>query len=703
MKLLRLRQEFVTKSNWHFWVNSFVPCRLPEERKAFGWYVMAEPAPNACCHGAADPGVTADDNAWTMAWLKVGIAAVMAGQGMVFGLGLNTADPPLTREQPIYWVLHGGLLISALVVLVLLGPPLIKNLWLAARERRITVESLFVLSALGALGASLTSTLTGEGSVYYEVVAIVLAIYTIGKTLGARSREQALSAVQSLREAFDFAYLETCCGQRQRVPVDELAADSLVSVAPGEPVPVDGVIRSGVGDVTDTAMTGELTPSRKQPGDVVWAGSYSVDGVFSIEPRALRGERRIDEVLEAVESARLKPSELQQQADRLMQWFVPSVIAIALATFGAWMFFGPWTEALFNAMAVLLVACPCALGLATPIAVWSQMLQLSRLGLTVRTADFGDQFAQADRIIFDKTGTLSFEALRVEDIQLTPEFEPRREDVLAAVRVIESLSPHPVARALSGLETAVNDVEPLAITQHPGRGVEAVVRWQGGESTLRIGAEDFIEEWLTGPVLTRARSQSKREVLVAVNGELAAVFGLSEQLRPDLEPALRSLQEQGVAVSILSGDPNPSQRMLAGVAVEGGLKPTDKLERVRACQQAGERVAFVGDGLNDAAAMAEADVSVAMGQGADLSRAAAPAVLMGDSLMPITRGLALSRKVRRAVKGNLVFAGAYNFLGMGLAAAGVLHPVAAALLMLVSSVGVSIRAARSAQYRVEAA
>lgn len=576
-----------------------------------------------------------------------------------------------------------------------------RNLLKALSERRITVESLFLLSALGALGASLVSTLSGEGSVYYEVVAIVLAIYTIGKTLGARSRERALSAVQSLREAFDFAYLETCCGQRRRVPVDELAMDSLVSVAPGEPVSVDGVIHSGFGDVTDTAMTGELAPIPKRPGDTIWAGSYSVDGVFLIEPRALRGQRRIDGVLEAVEMARLRPSELQLQADRLMQWFVPSVIAIAAVTFGVWMLLGPWTSALFNAMAVLLVACPCALGLATPIAVWSQMLQLSRIGLTVRTADFGDQFAQIDRIIFDKTGTLSFETLRVEDIQLTPDFEAKRNEVLAAVRSVESLSQHPVARALTMLNVPPLDVEPLAITQHPGRGVEALVRMPTGEAKMRIGEASFIEESLSSPVLTLTHTLFKREVLVSIDGELAAVFGLSEELRPDLESAIESLQMQGVVVSILSGDPTPPQPQLGGVAVEGGLKPEDKLNRVRTWQAAGERVAFIGDGVNDAAAMAEADVSVAMGQGADLSRATAPAVLMGDSLMPLARGLALSRKVRQAVRGNLIFAGAYNFIGMGLAAAGILHPVAAALLMLISSVGVSVRAARSAQIRPE--
>lgn len=654
--------------------------------------------PQSCCHGATDPGVTVDERAWTMTWLKVGIAAVMAGQGMIFGLGLNTAEPPLTRAQPIYWVLHGGLLISALVVILLLGPPLLKSLWLALRARRISVESLFVLSALGALGASLTATLTGEGSVYYEVVAIVLAIYTIGKTLGARSRERALAAVDSLREAFDFAYLETCCGQRQRVPVDELAMDSIVSVAPGEPVPVDGVIRSGVGDMTDTAMTGELAPSRKQPGDYVYAGSYSVDGVFRIEPRALLGHRRIDAVLETVESARLKPSELQLQADALMRWFVPCVLTIAMSTFAVWVTLGPWTTALFNAMAVLLVACPCALGLATPIAVWSQLLQFSRLGLTVRTGDFGDQLAQADRIIFDKTGTLSYEALQVEDIEIASSFASQSSYVLAAVRAVESMSPHPVARALAKLNTFDADVEPQAIRQFPGRGVEAVVRMNGCEALLRIGASDFIGESLSGVAQTRAPAINKREVLASIDGQWAASFGLSERLRSDLEPTLRSLVEQGVHVSILSGDPRPTQPMLAGVSVEGGLSPDDKLARVAACQASGERVVFVGDGLNDAAAMTQADAAIAMQGGADLSRATAPAILMGETLAPVARALTLSRKVRRAVRGNLLFAGAYNFLGMGLAAAGVLHPVAAALLMLVSSVGVSVRAARSAQY-----
>lgn len=654
------------------------------------------PPAAACCHTESGPGVGADERAWTLAWVKVGVAAVMAGQGMIFGLGLNTADEPLTRGQPIYWVLHGGLLVSALLVFALLGPPLCRNAWAAWRAGKITVESLFLLSALGALGASLTSTLTGQGSVYYEVVAIVLAIYTVGKTLGARTRERALEAARDLREEFDFAYLETCCGQRRRVPVVELAMDSAVSVAPGEPVPVDGVIRRGTGEVVETAMTGELAPVRRQPGDRLWAGSYSVDGTFVLEPRALTGERRIDAVLDAVEQARLKPSELQEQADQLMAWFVPAVVGVALVTFAVWCLLGPWTVALFNAMAVLLVACPCALGLATPIAVWSLLLRLSRLGVVARAGDFGDQLARADRMVFDKTGTLSFETLCVENIAVEPAFASTGDSLLAAVRAVESLSPHPIARALAMLETSA-EAEPLAITQHPGLGVEALVRLPDGhEATLRIGAREFIEQAVGGGLAVCEQTRL-REVLVALDGQLAATFRLSEALRPDLEDALGDLRAQGVAVSILTGDPEPTWPSLADIPVEGGLSPEDKLARVEAWQEKGERVVFVGDGLNDAAALSRADASVAMGQGADLSRATATAVLMGESLSPLPRALALSRKVRHAVRGNLFFAGAYNFLGMGLAAGGVLHPVVAALLMLVSSVGVSIRAARSAR------
>ncbi|MGE9296282.1 MAG: heavy metal translocating P-type ATPase [Puniceicoccales bacterium] len=624
------------------------------------------PQPAACCHGDSDPGITADERAWTMTWLKVGIAAVMAGQGMIFGLGLNTADPPLTRDQPIYWVLHGGLLVSAFVVLVLLGPPLLRNAWQACRERRITVEALFVLSALGALGASLTATLTGEGSVYYEVVAIVLAIYSVGKTLGARSRSRAMSAVENLREAFDFAYMETCCGQRRRVPVDELAMDSPISVGPGEAIPVDGVIKQGEGAVTETAITGELTPERRQLGDRVWAGSYSVDGTFVIEPRALRGARRIDAVLEAVEQARLKPSELQLQADQLMRWFVPAVIVISALTFVGWSLLGPWTTALFNAMAVLLVACPCALGLATPIAVWSQLLHFSRIGLAARTGDFGDQLARADRIVFDKTGTLSFESLRVDGVELNPVFAGRRGEVLAAVRAVEAVNQHPVARALTSIEAPAIEVEPLEIIQHAGRGVEALVRWPGGqESRLRIGARDFVEDAIGGAVAVATRT-SKREVLAALDGEWLATFALGEELRPDLERVFASLRERGVKASILTGDPSPVFTEIYGVAVEFGLKPSDKVDLVKGWRKAGERVVFVGDGVNDAAAMTEADAAIAMGQGADLSRASADAVLMGDSLAPIPHALTLARRVRRAVRGNLLFAGAYNFVGMGL-------------------------------------
>lgn len=723
------------------------------------------PGLGACCHGGEDlpqPGVQEDQDVWVRAWLKIAIAIVFGGQGMVLGLGLNRADPPLERESPVYWVLHGGLFLSAAIAFGLLGWPLVKSAWEALRQGRISVESLFLLSAMGALGASLVSTFTGYGAVYYEIVAIVLAIYSVGKLLGARSRAKALEAARALSEEFEYAYVDTCCGSRQRMAVAALAPGMAVLVGPGEPIAVDGVITRGEGFVVETAMTGETTPVLRRAGDPVWAGSYSVEGTFSIENRSGKGTRRIDAVLETITQAQLRPSQLQRRSDSLMMWFVPFVATVSISTFVVWSFLDVWQQALFNSMAVLLVACPCALGLATPIAIWSALIKLSRAGLVARTGDFCDTLALSRRIVFDKTGTISTEQLQVHSCHWT---QPDNAHTWARwVAAAEQANSHPVARALAtlgqdagappaafsadasaafpaavsttdntamqGAEIATAPVEVLSVETVAGRGIIARLRCaqvqaeqaESGampmhpasaqedngharqaysEHTLHIGQPQLFGEALRSQLAAASAAhtpaEAKRQVWIAVDGQAAGIVFLGEALRENVAASLAALREDGVAVEILTGDPEPLWEQIGGVKVHAGLSPLEKEKLVRDWQEAGEQVIFVGDGVNDASAMSVATASIAMSAGAELTRASSTAVLIAPTLEPIIRGRRICKAMRRTLRGNMYFALIYNLIGISLAAFGVLNPVVAALLMLVSSMMVSYRAAYSAR------
>ena len=631
---------------------------------------QSEPAP--------EPGLQADQRLIDRAWLRIGIGLAVAGQAMVFSLGVNLT--PATGAS--HWVVHGVLIASALAVLVFLGRDLLGSAWTSLRTRRVTIDLLFLLTLLGALGASLVATFTGVGAVFYEIVAILVVVHTAGRMLGARSRVAALRAAEGLRTDFSRCRAVAPDGTEGEKNVAALAPGDLVLIAPGGAVAVDGVIVEGRAYLRETALTGEWAPAARGPGDTVLAGSYSVDGYLRVRPAP--GPRRLDRLLDQVERARLAPSRLQEQADRLMAFFLPVVITVSLLTFAGWWRVGPWEQALFNAMAVLLVACPCALGLATPVAVWGGLARLASLGVVARTGDFLDGLARVDAVCLDKTGTLSEERLRVTGWRYADDAWRARSDWLrAAVAAAEADSPHPIGRALvadaAGLPPVVIDSR-----EHvPGRGV--IARVEG--IALRVG-----DRGLHPGAPAASLDVPGKSVIVSVDGAVVGVVGVGEVWRAGLDEAAAELAKAGLAVEVLTGDPRPPEGL--PVPVSGGLSPEDKVARIRALRSEGRAVLFVGDGINDAAAMAESTVSVAMGGGSELARASATAVFVGVDLRFLPASVRLARAVVRGVHGNLRFAAAYNAVGMALAAAGLLHPVVAALLMVGSSLFVSVRALR---------
>jgi cation transport ATPase len=424
----------------------------------------------------------------------------------------------------------------------------------------------------------------------------------------------------------------------------------------------------------------------------VLAGTFSVDGSFALRPAG--GPRRLDAVLAAVAGARLAPSGLQRQADRFVAWFLPVVAGVSLATFAFWILRAPWDRALFNAMAVLLVACPCAAGLATPVAVWGGLARLASFGLVARTGDFLDALARCDFVCLDKTGTLSMETLAVRAWVTEPPFRGREAWLKAAVAAVEEGLAHPIAAALQK-ECNVLRYKPAVVTERriaPGQGVVALVADEADQQVeIRVG-----ERELVGYRVPSVTPREAKEIYVSVGGQLAATIELAETWRAGLDEALRELQTLGVETEILTGDASTAAGRFAGATLRAGLTPADKHERVRELVAAGRCVAFVGDGVNDAAAMSAAQASIAMRAGAELARAAAMAVFAGDDLLFLPRAIRVARAARRSVATNLLFAAAYNTAGMALAAAGMLHPVVAALLMVGSSAFVSVNALRGA-------
>ncbi len=620
---------------------------------------------------------------------RIGISLALAGQGMVFGLGYNNAL--LAGEAPahgtlLYVLLHAALIASSVAVFFLLGRPLLRETLAAIRRRQISVEALFVLSAGGAMGGSLISTLRGSGSVYYEVVSIVLCVYAIGKQIGAVQKGRVGEAVAAFRHAFDSVIRLDADGRRRQVPVDQIREDDRVAVRPGDPIPVDGVIVDGEGYVRETALTGEPAPVTRRPGDRVLAGTWSVDGNFEIRAKPGR-EREIDQILKLLEAAPESPSRLQESADRLMRVFVPVVSLTALTTFSGWLLLSsqPWWDALFNAMAVLLVACPCALGLAMPSGIWAGLYALGQRGLVGRHGHLLDSLAACTVVVFDKTGTLSHFDLEVDTRHL---MEPVP-GLLPAIASLGRTTHHPVSAALGRMAEEALPVTGLRI--YPGEGMEGTVNGL----KLLVGEVRLLER--KGVAIPRqGEVEPGKPVQVACDGRFAGTLYLKEVLRDEAAATVEALESMGCRCCILSGDPAPLHAEIGGCAVEGSLSPPEKADRIAALAATGEHVLFIGDGVNDVPAMQASEAALAIDLGAALATESADGLLVEGRVAVLPSAIRHARRIMKHLRGNLRFALAYNLIGMALAAGGVLHPVVAALLMVGSSAIVSARALHAA-------
>jgi heavy metal translocating P-type ATPase len=670
-----------------------------------GWLGAApsDSLPKYCCYGCRVLGEAgrkpADSTGINISpWFKIAVGAVLAGQAMLLGLAANLTPPTGSAR----WLLHAALMLSSFAALAILGRPLLQSALEEMRRWRPSVELLFLAGIGGALGASVYSTFSGVGAIYYEVVAVLLTVYSVGRTLGAQSRVRALAETRCLQRTFETCRKIAGDGSVVTARVAEIQAGDEVRVLAGEPIPIDGRITQGQAFVCETPLTGEPFPVVRRAGDAVFAGSYSEDGELRISATVPGAERRLDGILSALQAARERPCRIQAQADRIVCWFLPLELAVSAGTFFFWSWRTGWPDGLFNALAVLLVACPCAMGLATPIAIWGALASLAARGLVVRGGDAIERLAGLDRMIFDKTGTLSEEQYSLIDLALLEAGE-ERDLIIEQLRAVQNATSHPVARAFHSpnLTAAPSAFRVRSFKTVPARGVEAWLEsGQGAEHHLRVGRRELL---LNPANETELLSRLRRTpgdnlVYVEVDNRLRAIAAVRERLRDSAGEAIRSLQAQGIECAVMTGDSTERAAQLLGRNhVQGGMTPQDKADRIETLRQAGHKAGFVGDGLNDAPAMQAASLGIALAHGAGVTTAVADGVLYGGDLRVVPWAVVLARQVRGSIRSNLIFAAAYNVIGMALAATGYLHPVASAMLMVLSSFAVSWRALRSAE------
>ncbi len=646
-----------------------------------------EPASNLTTACGCELGEPVD----LASWWRVVVGAVIAANAMTLSLALAGSEPSASERLGLNAVLAA----LALASLVLLGWPLAHNAWQAVRAGRIAMEGLFLVGVTGAAAASVFAAVSGQGETYFETVCLLLVVYAFGQQVAAGAERKALAAALAWSPEATVCTVVGPGGGEREVAVSEVAAGDLVRVAPGDTIPVDGVVVAGEAFVREAEMTGEPDLAIRRAGDRVWAATHAVDAMLTVRSTSGGGDRRIDHIVDAVARARAVPSSLQSQADRVVAWLLPSAIAIAAATLLGWSLAAGWRQGLFNALAVLLVACPCAFGLATPLAVWAAVGRLASRGLVVRGGDVLERMACLDVMVFDKTGTLTETEAVLVDQAACAAGGLGPAEVESAVAAVERLARHPIAAALAGCcdpgEWRVDALEVL-----PAVGVSALVAAPGGPvRRVVVGAGDRLadptdQRWQ--PLLGRLRAPHwARRVVATVDGEPAFAAAVDERLRSSWPEALAAFEAMGLATVVLTGDRSERARLVAAGEVAAGLDPEQKLGRVRAMRASGRRVGFVGDGVNDAAAMAEADLSVGVATGAELASETAHVTWFGGDLEVLPWAVALARRMRGIVRGSLRFAAVYNIIGMTLAVAGLLHPVTAAILMTASSLVVTWR------------
>jgi Cu+-exporting ATPase len=531
----------------------------------------------------------------------------------------------------------------------------------------------------------------GEVPVYFEAAAVITTLVLLGQVLELRARQRTSGAIRALLNlAPQQAHRITADGSEIDVPLNEVHPGDRLRVRPGERIPVDGTILEGVSTVDESMVTGESMPVDKSAGDKVIGGTLNASGSFVMQAERVGSETMLAQIVKLVSEAQRSRAPMQRLADQVAAYFVPAVVATAVLAFLGWMLLGQeprFARALVAAVSVLIIACPCALGLATPMSIMVAVGRGAHAGVLVRNAEALETLAKVNTVVVDKTGTLTEGKPHVAHINVFAGTGLSEDTLLSLAASLESPSEHPLARAIvsAAREKQLPLSTPTDFRVTPGSGVEGVVSGKG----ILVGTARFLRDQgielsaeQQAPNL-RQNVPAMTPVYVTIDGRPAAAILLSDQIKPTTPEAIRELRADGIRFVLLTGDRRAVAAMVAGELgideVEAEVQPHQKAEIVKRLRNQGRIVAMAGDGINDAPALAAADVGVAMGTGTDVAIESAGIVLVKGDLRGIVRARRLSRATIKNIRQNLAFAFLYNTLGIPVAA-GLLYPIFGLLL-----------------------
>jgi Cu+-exporting ATPase len=573
----------------------------------------------------------------------------------------------------------------------------------ALRARTGNMDLLVALGTSAAYALSVWQLLGGHHHLYFEGSALVIFFVLLGKHLESRAKQATAGAIRALLDLKPRTAMRLEAGQEREVPAALLKLDDVVVIRPGERVPADGVVTEGEAGLDESALTGESQAVAKAPGSALSTGTVVLDGRLVMRVTAIGEETVLARVAALVSAAQASRAPIQKLVDRISAVFVPVVIGIALLSFVGWWLAGAGLEAaIMHAVAVLVIACPCALGLATPAAIMAGTGAAARAGILVRDAEAIERAAGITRVAFDKTGTLT------EGKPVLAALYEMEAGALRLAAALQAGSEHPLARAVLTAYGSAHRAPPppvAAFRALPGRGVRGEVEGRALSlgSPRMLGESGATPDAYLAAAAQAESSQGRTLAWLLEEGQVLALLAFEDAVKPHSAEAVAALKGMGLSVTVLSGDSPAAAEALGarlGLAeIEAGLLPADKSARIAAWRSAGERVAVVGDGVNDAPALAAADLGIAMGTGTDAAMAAAGVTLLRGDPALVPQALELMRRTRGKIRQNLFWAFAYNAAGLPLAALGGLSPALAGAAMAASSVSVLGNALLLARWR----
>lgn len=588
-------------------------------------------------------------------------------------------------------------LVSCLIatpVLLYSGWPFLRSAWLGLLQRHLTMDLPIAIGALATYVYSLWAMQLGH-EVYFDTVVTFLFVILVGRYLEALAKRNATSATFRLMELQPKIAIRIHAGGEERISVRKLAHGDQVRVRPGDKVPADTRVLEGRSHVDESMLTGESLPVLKQVGDTVAAGTVNHEGVLRLEVLHTGADTMLSRIIHMVAAAQASKAHIQRLADKIVPWFVFATLMLASLTFLFWLQ-QDFATALLAATTVLIITCPCALGLATPMVIAVAAGFGAKHGVLVRHGQALEKLASITHVVFDKTGTLTRGRMQLVDCMLAERWQ--RAELLCLAASVERCFPHPVGRAITEAfaEYTLPFKDSANNRQQVGLGVGGEVDghqvWLGNCELMRQFGVVIDAAWLQR--LSEIEASMGIGVFVMVDDELAGLLHVQDVVRPEAKALVRMLIGKGMQLSLLTGDSEPAahclRKTLCGedvekMALKAGVLPEDKLEYVRQLRASGERVLMLGDGVNDAPALAEADVSIAMGSGADASMECSDVVLMGDDLMRVHWAMRLASETLLTIRQNLAISLVYNLALVPVAMAAMVTPVFAALAMPFSS------------------